>query len=90
LHAGPVRIAHHGAIRARFLSTRLDEISIHDVIESMFDRIVVSPEICQGKPRIKGTRITVDFVLKLMGDGYTAEDIIVRHDPELEREEVRA
>jgi uncharacterized protein (DUF433 family) len=68
----------------------LDEISIHDVIESMFDRIVVSPEICQGKPRIKGTRITVEFVLKLMGDGYTAEDIIVRHDPELEREEVRA
>jgi uncharacterized protein (DUF433 family) len=32
-------------------------------------------------------RITVDFVLKLLGDGYTAEDI-VRHYPDLEREDV--
>jgi len=32
-------------------------------------------------------RITVDFVLKLLGDGYTAEDI-VRHYPGLEKEDV--
>jgi uncharacterized protein (DUF433 family) len=32
-------------------------------------------------------RITVDFVLKLLGDGYTAEEI-VREYPELEKEDV--
>jgi len=32
-------------------------------------------------------RITVDFVLKLIGDGYTADDI-VREYPELEKEDV--
>jgi len=32
-------------------------------------------------------RITVDFVLKRLGDGYTADDI-VREYPELEREDV--
>jgi uncharacterized protein (DUF433 family) len=32
-------------------------------------------------------RITVDFVLKLLGDGYTADDI-ARNYPELEKEDV--
>lgn len=49
----------------------------------MFDRIVVNPEICQGKPTIKGTRITVDFILKLLGDGYSAEQIAGEY-PELQ------
>jgi len=53
----------------------------------MLDRITVDPGVCAGKPTIRGTRITVDFVLKLLGDGYTADDI-VREYPELEREDV--
>ena len=53
----------------------------------MLDRITVDPGICNGKPRIQGTRITVDFVLKLFGDGYTADDI-VREYPELEKDDV--
>ena len=36
-----------------------------------FDRIAVDPAICQGRARVSGTRITVAFVLKLMGNGYT-------------------
>jgi len=32
-------------------------------------------------------RITVDFVLKLMGDGYTADDIVTLY-PELEKDDV--
>lgn len=53
----------------------------------MLDRIRVTPGTCKGKPTIRGLRYTVDFVLKLIGDGYTADDI-VREYPELEREDV--
>ena len=53
----------------------------------MLDRISVNPAICGGKPTIRDLRITVDFVLKLLGDGYTADDI-VREYPELEKEDV--
>ncbi len=52
-----------------------------------FDRIKIDPNVCGGKPTIRGLRITVDFVLKLMGDGLEAEDI-VREYPELERDDV--
>jgi len=51
------------------------------------DRIQIDPAVCGGKPTIRGLRITVDFVLKLLGDGYTAQDI-VREYPELELEDV--
>lgn len=53
----------------------------------MLDRIKIDPKVCGGKPSIRGLRITVDFVLKLLGDGYTAEDI-ARLYPELEPEDV--
>lgn len=53
----------------------------------MLDRIKVDPGVCEGKPTIRGLRITVDFVLKLLGDGYTADDIAQEY-PELEKEDV--
>jgi uncharacterized protein (DUF433 family) len=53
----------------------------------MLDRIRIDPNVCQGKPTIRGLRITVEFVLKLLGDGYTADDI-AREYPELEKEDI--
>jgi uncharacterized protein (DUF433 family) len=53
----------------------------------VLDRIKTDPAVCEGKATIRGLRITVDFVLKLLGDGYTADDI-VREYPELEKEDV--
>lgn len=53
----------------------------------MLDRIQADPNVCEGKATIRGLRITVDFVLKLLGDRYTADDI-VREYPELEHEDV--
>ena len=53
----------------------------------MFDRIKVDPGICEGRATIRGMRITVEFVLKLIGDGYSADDI-VREYPHVEREDV--
>ena len=54
-----------------------------------FERISVDPLVCEGKPTVKGTRMTVEFVLKLMGNGYTADDVI-REYPILELEDVYA
>ena len=53
----------------------------------MLDRISVDPRVCDGKPTIRGLRITVDFVLKLLGDRYTADEIVQEY-PELEKEDV--
>src|SRR5437773_1098728 len=53
----------------------------------MLDRIRVDPTVCEGRPTIRGLRITVEFVLKLLGDRYTAAEI-VREYPELEEEDV--
>jgi len=53
----------------------------------MLNRVHIDPTVCGGKATIRGLRITVDFVLKLLGDGYTAQDI-VREYPELELEDV--
>lgn len=53
----------------------------------MLDRIRVEPGVCEGRPTIRGMRITVDFVLKLLGDGLSAQDI-VREYPELQLEDV--
>jgi uncharacterized protein (DUF433 family) len=52
------------------------------------DRITVDPGVCLGKPTIKGTRITVDFVLRLIADGHDPADI-VREYPELAIDDVR-
>jgi uncharacterized protein (DUF433 family) len=55
----------------------------------MLKRIKIDPLVCGGRPTIRGLRITVDFVLKLMGDGYHAEEIVQLY-PELEKEDVYA
>lgn len=57
------------------------------VKDTMLDRIHIDPAVCGGKPTVRGLRVTVDFVLKLLGDGYTAQDI-VREYPELELEDI--
>lgn len=53
----------------------------------MLDRITINPDICEGKPTIRNLRITVDFILKLLRDGYTADEIIQNY-PELEKENI--
>ena len=53
----------------------------------MLDRIKIDPGVCEGKPTVRGLRFTVDFLFKLLGDGYTAAEI-VREYPELEKEDV--
>jgi uncharacterized protein (DUF433 family) len=44
------------------------------------NRIVVDPKVLVGKPVIRGTRIAVEFVVELLGRGWTTEDILREYD----------
>jgi uncharacterized protein (DUF433 family) len=44
------------------------------------DHISVDPKVLVGKPVIKGTRIAVEFVVELLGRGWTNEQILTEYD----------
>jgi len=52
-------------------------------------RIEADPEICHGKPRIKGTRIMVSIILEWLEAGKTFENIIDAY-PDLSKEDISA
>ncbi len=39
-------------------------------------RIALAPEVLAGKPVIRGTRLSVEFVIGLMADGWTEADVL--------------
>jgi uncharacterized protein (DUF433 family) len=53
------------------------------------ERINVDPKIMFGKPVIKGTRITVELILRKLAGGMTEEQIVAHH-PHLTVEDIRA
>ncbi len=53
------------------------------------DRIVIDRRVLGGKPVIKGTRISVDFVLDLLSSGMTVEDVVKEY-AHLTRDDVLA
>ena len=55
----------------------------------MEDRIVVDPNICSGKPTVRGTRIMVKNILGMVAGGYTMAGIIDAY-PELTNNDVTA
>ena len=52
------------------------------------DRITVNPQICLGQPTIRGMRITVGFVLKLLASQLSIQEVLEAY-PELEAEDLR-
>jgi uncharacterized protein (DUF433 family) len=52
-------------------------------------RIVTAPKIMLGKPVIKGTRITVEFILELLANKWTEQEIL-RNYPGLTYEDIVA
>ncbi len=44
--------------------------------EQLLSRIALSPDVMVGKPVIKGTRLTVELILGMLGHGATAEEIL--------------
>jgi uncharacterized protein (DUF433 family) len=55
----------------------------------LLNRISINPDVCFGKPCIKGTRIWVSLILDLLADGMTFEDIMTDY-PQLAREDILA
>lgn len=52
-------------------------------------RIVVDPKILVGKPVIKGTRISVEFILELLSNGWSYEQILEEY-PQLKKKDILA
>lgn len=44
--------------------------------EQLLKRIVLNPKVMAGKPVIRGTRLTVDFILNLLAHGATESEIL--------------
>ena len=55
----------------------------------IYEKIEINPNIMFGKPVIKGTRITVEQILRKLAGGMTVEEIITDH-PHLRKEDILA
>jgi len=55
----------------------------------MHDRITIDPAVLVGKPVIKGTRLAVEFIVGLLAQGWTVDDILKEYD-HITREDVQA
>ena len=44
--------------------------------EKLLERVTINPKVMVGKPVVKGTRLTVEYILNLLAHGATAEEIL--------------
>ena len=57
--------------------------------EKLLERITLDPEVITGKPVIRGTRLTVQFILGLLAHGTSEEEILEEYKG-LNREDIKA
>ena len=57
--------------------------------QQLLERITLNPKIMVGKPVIKGTRLTVEYILNLLAHGATVDEILEEYDG-LTQEDVQA
>jgi uncharacterized protein (DUF433 family) len=57
--------------------------------EELLDRITIDPNICHGRPTIRGLRYPVDNMLELLASGMTIEELLEDY-PDLEKEDFLA
>ena len=58
-------------------------------MSGLLDRITIDPDVCHGKPCIRGLRYPVENILELLSGGATTDDIL-RDYEDLERDDVLA
>ncbi len=57
--------------------------------ELLLNRITVDPEICHGKPCVRGKRYPVESILEYLAGGDSIEDLLTEF-PDLERQDILA
>jgi uncharacterized protein (DUF433 family) len=57
--------------------------------QQLLDRIAINPKVMTGKPVIKGTRLTVEYILKLLAHGATMAEILQEYEG-LTHEDIQA
>lgn len=55
----------------------------------MEDRIIIDPAICNGRPVVRGTRITAQTILEFLAAGDSIDDVLAEY-PALTRDDVLA
>jgi uncharacterized protein (DUF433 family) len=55
----------------------------------MPERIVINPDVCNGRPVIRGTRITAQTVLEFLAAGDSIDDVLESY-PKLKRKDIQA
>jgi len=58
-------------------------------MQNFIDRITIDPNICHGKPTIRGLRYPVETILELLSSGMTVDQILDDYE-DLEREDILA
>ena len=57
--------------------------------QKLLERIVLDPKVMLGKPVVRGTRLTVEFILGLLAHGASESEILEEYQ-DLSREDVQA
>ncbi len=57
--------------------------------EQLLERITINPKVMVGKPVIRGTRLTVEYILNLLAHGATVEEILQEYEG-VTREDIQA
>lgn len=58
-------------------------------MNKLINRITIDPEICHGKPCVRGMRWPVEVIIDMLGSGMSIDEILDDHK-ELEREDILA
>jgi len=58
-------------------------------MQYLTERITLDQDLCNGKPTIRGKRITVQTILEFLSAGETEEEILKQY-PSLESEDIKA
>jgi uncharacterized protein (DUF433 family) len=58
-------------------------------MDPLLSRITIDPNICHGKPCIRGLRYPVEWLLELLSSGMSTDAVLADY-PDLERDDLRA